>query len=142
MPGLGIDQRFVRHPGDVLPAGGIQGEELPYGALSLGGLLSLVGRDNLPEALHKAGVVSVAVLTDDRRDRGGVIERQPPPDRSTVVLHVYRVPIDLQRAQQALRQRGQSIEFVVELLYRWRVGKAESQMIRCDHVVAISERGH
>src|ERR1700759_4349144 len=98
MPGLWIDQCFVRHPGYVLPAGGIQGEELPYRALGFGGWPALVGRDHLPEALHKAGVVRIAALADDRRDRGRVSEREPPSNRSAVVLDVDRVPVDLQSA--------------------------------------------
>src|SRR6201995_6110589 len=69
IPRFRIDQRLVWHSGDVLPAGGVQGEELPHRAFGLGCLLGLIGTYRLPEALNDAGVVGVASLADDRRDR-------------------------------------------------------------------------
>jgi hypothetical protein len=95
----------------------------------------------LPETLHEAGVVAIAILGDDRGDRIRVGERKPPPDRSTVILDVYRVPGDAQTRQQARGQRRERVEGVVEILDAGRIGQPESEMIRGDDVIAVGQRG-
>src|SRR5271166_4136150 len=140
IPRFRIDQRLVSDTRDVLPAGGLQGEELPYRGLGPGGRPGLVVPHGLPEALNEASVVAVAVLADDRRDGGRVGKREPPPDGGTVVLHVHRIRVDSLVTQQASRQRGERVEGVVELFDGGRVRKPETQMIRRYHVVAVRQR--
>src|SRR6202012_232987 len=72
-PRFRIDQSLVWHSGDVLPAGGVQGEELPYRAFGLDRLLGRIGTHRLPEALNEAGIVGVTALADDRCDRGRIV---------------------------------------------------------------------
>src|ERR1700722_19326440 len=104
MPSFGSHQCLVGHAGQVLPPGGVQSEELPYRRLVFGGWLVLIRTHRLPEALDEAGVVGVAALADDRRDRRRVVQRQTPADRRTVVLHIDRVPVDAEALEQALGQ--------------------------------------
>ena len=139
IPGSGIYQGLVGYAGEVLPPGGVQREELSYCGFVVGRLLILIGPHDFPEAFDEAGVVPVAALADDRRDRGRVMKRQPPANGCAVILYIDRVPADAKRAQQALGQLGQRIECVVELLDGRCVGKPEAEMVRCNHVVAVGE---
>ena len=77
-PGVRVDQGLVRHPGQVLPAGRLQGERLPDRGFGVRGLLALVVPDRLPEALDEPGVVPVAVLADAHPGRSPPAGRPRP----------------------------------------------------------------
>ena len=140
LPGVGADQARIGDAVQVLPLDGVHGQSLADGGLGLGIMVLPVLPHRLPEALHEADLIAVAVLGDDRRDRGRIVQGEPPAHRRAVVLHVHGVPGDAKVAQQARGQPGQRVEGVAELSGRRRVGQAEAQMVRSDHVIPVGQQ--
>ena len=74
-------------------------------------------------------------------DRGRVAQREPPADRGAVVLDVDRVAGRRRgAAEQAGGQLGERVERVVELVGGGRVGQAEAEVVRSDHVVPVGQQ--
>jgi hypothetical protein len=140
VPGVGADQALVGHAVQVPPPDGLQGQGLADGGLGLRAAFLPVVAQRLPEGRHEAGLVAVAVLGDDRRDRCRVAQGEPPAHRRTVVMHVHGVPGDAERAQQARGQPGQGVEGVAELPGGRRVRQAEPQVVGGDHAVLVSQQ--
>jgi hypothetical protein len=140
IPGVGADDALVGDALQVLPLDGFQGQGLADGGLGLWVPVFPVLPHRFPEGLGEAGFVAVAVLGDDRRYRVRVAEGQPPTHGRAIVMDVDGVPPDSELPQQTRGQAGESVEGVLELLGGRRVGQAEAQVVRSDHVIPVRQQ--
>jgi hypothetical protein len=142
MPGIRADHALVRLAMQVPPADRLEREGPPQFPVGPRVALPPVLPDRSPGGLGEPSLVAVAALGHDAGHRRRVGERQPPADGGAVAMHVHRVPGDLELPKQRRGQVGQRVKRVAELIGRRRVGQAEAEMIRRDHVVAVGEYGN
>jgi hypothetical protein len=140
VPAVGADQALVGHAVQVLPPDGLQGQGLAERGLGRWVLVLPVRPQRLPETLGKAGLVAVAALGDDRRDRARVDQGQPPAGRCAVLVQVHRVPGHPGLGQQTRGQAGERVEGVTELAGGRGVGQAEADVVRGDQVVPVGQQ--
>jgi hypothetical protein len=123
----------------VLPVDGLEAQGLADRGFGLRVLALPVVAHRLPEVLDEAGLVAVAALSDDRRDRIRVVEGEPPAHRGPVVLDVEGVAGDAELVQQGCSEVGERVEGAVELVGGRCVGQSEAQVIGGDHVVPVGQ---
>jgi hypothetical protein len=69
-----------------------------------------------------------------------VTQCEPPTNWSAVVLHVDRVTAHVELIEQVLGEIRQRVEGVGEIVDGRSTRQAETEVIGCDHVVAIGQQ--
>src|SRR5438067_480575 len=113
---------------DVLPFGGFRLQEFAQGCPVLRGWLLPVFLDRIP-TLAQTFFISVAILRNDGSDLLGMGQREPKPDRSSIVEDVDRVSINTDALCEPVDDLGQVLKAVAEPFAVRGVGKAKARKI-------------
>src|SRR5215467_16008188 len=123
---------------EVLPLGGFRLEELAHGFAVLRGWLLPVLLDRIP-TLAQTFFISVAVLRNDGSDPLGMRQREPKPDRSSIVEDVDRVSINTDGLCEPVGDLGQVLKAVAERFAIRGVRKAKARKVGRHQMVAVSQ---
>src|ERR1700741_4256106 len=123
---------------DVLPLGGFRLQEFAQGCAVLRGWLLPVFLDRIPTFAQNF-FISVAILRNDGSDPLGMGQREPNPDRSSVVEDVDRVSIDTEGLCEPVDDLGQVLKAVAEPFAVRGIGKAKTREIGRHQMVAVSQ---
>jgi hypothetical protein len=93
----------------------------------------------LPWQIADALQIGVGVLDDEALHLVRVLGEQPKPDGAAVVLHVKDIGLDAELVDQSRDMSCQVVETVLEVLGRRRVGLAEADIVRRDHVEPVGQ---